>query len=92
MYFPLALVTADNTYILLKFIESIGDAPLDDNLLLIDKLKSDVRILVRTISGKGYVISMRHQMSALASHNPPNDEYEYRDCIIKRWIDLGNTP
>lgn len=92
MFIPLALVTADNTYILLKFIESIGEPPANSELLLIDKLKSDIRISVRTISGKDYVISIRHQMSTFVSHNPPSDEFEYRDSIIKRWIEIGNPP
>jgi len=90
MFIPLAVVTADNTYILLKYIESIGEAPDDKELLVIDKLKSDVRITIRTISGREYVISMQHQISTFSSHNAPDNVFECRDSIIKRWIEIGN--
>ena len=91
MFVPLALVTSDNTYVLLKFVESISEPRRDEALEIIDKLRADVRLSFRTISGKCYTISMQHQISEFKAHNPPTNEQEYCDCIIKRWIDLGNT-
>lgn len=92
MYTPAAVITADYTYILIKHIESLKVVTADDELSTIDKLKSDLRMEICTVSGKTYVISMRHQMKELDKQDDIKSEYEYRDCIVKRWIDLGNTP
>lgn len=92
MFVPVAIVTDDGAYILLKFVESLGPVEYDEAQCVVDKLKGDVRLSVRTISGQNYIISMQHQMKMFKTHNPPVDEQEYCDCIIKKWIDLGNPP
>jgi hypothetical protein len=72
MFTPSAVVTADNTWILLKHVESISVVLDNDEYCVIDKLKDDLRMCIRTVSGKEYIISMRYQMSIFEGQNPPN--------------------
>ena len=91
MFSPAAVVTSDDTWILLKHIESLSVILDENEYRVIDRLKDDLRLLIRTVSGKEYVISMRYQMSIFDKQNPPDSQYKYRDCIVQRWINLGNT-
>jgi hypothetical protein len=88
MFIPVAVISTDGTFILIKCIESIQ--PVEDGSIdsTIDKLRNDTRLFIRTVSGKEYTISMLDQRKI--REDTPTEEFEIRDCIIKRWADYGN--
>lgn len=52
-----SIQAVDGEVILLKFIESMCDVDNDEDMV-IDKLKGDVCLRIRTLSGKDYIVSM----------------------------------
>lgn len=83
-----ALVSTDDTFILLKHIESLKENPVDTEKV-VDKLKGDLSILVTTVSGNTFTIAMSKQIEIYDSHGGPKNVYEMRNAIIDHWIKLS---
>jgi hypothetical protein len=88
VYQPATLVTADKTVVALRHIESITFLQ-DEEEMVVDKLKGDVTIRIRTISGMESVISMREQKSVYGnSYKITEDMKQLREDIFDRWLSL----
>lgn len=79
------IVAEDGTFILLRYIESIKENT-ESQETVVDKLKGDLSIIVTTISGKVYTISMMHQIEVYKEHGVPKNVFEMRSSIIEQWI------
>jgi hypothetical protein len=90
MFQPYVVITSDNTLVLLNCIESINISRLPEDEIA-DKLKDDVFILITTISGKTYEISMKHQCNSFdKSYNITNDLVKLRSEIVEHWLNLNS--
>lgn len=79
------LITTDDTYVLLRYVESIRENPCDQERV-IDELKNDTRITIVTVSGKEHIVSMARQIELYKGVDCPKDRYEMRNIIIDNWI------
>ncbi len=85
MFRVVALVSTDETYILLRSIESIKQDKAADGEI-IDVLKNDITLTVITVSGKEYEISVAKQMEIYKAHGSPQDKFAMRNLIIDHWL------
>lgn len=85
MFRVLALVTTDETFVLLRAIESIKQDKPDDEEI-IDKLKDDITLSIVTLSGKEYKISVVQQIAIYEDHGAPQNKFEMRNAIVDQWI------
>ena len=80
------LIAEDNTVISIKFIESMNLAK-DREEQTFDKLKDDITLDIKTVSGSEYTISIRRQKEIIGKqYNFPEDLIEIRNCIFEKWI------
>jgi hypothetical protein len=78
-----ALVAISGETVLLKFVESILVRQEDD--LVVDKLKGDVVLELRTISGKEYLVSMNMLKKTLFRKDCFLNS-ELVDEVLERWL------
>lgn len=79
----------NRTLVALKFVESIGFP--EDSDLIIDALKDDLQIVIVTVSGQRYQVSMNELSASLAEtesrwKNVSNTRL--RESVYNRWIYL----
>lgn len=84
---PSFLVANDNTVVALKFIESMN-LSRDVEEQVLDKLKDDVVLEIRTVGGVQYTVSSRHQMEILKQYCLSDDPIELRTAIFERWVNI----
>ncbi len=88
VYQPSTLVTADKSIVALRHIESITFLQ-DQEEMVVDKLRGDVTIKVRTISGMESIISMQEQRSVYGNgYKITEDMKQLREDIFDRWLSL----
>lgn len=89
---PSFVIAEDNTVVALRFIESMNLTRTDEEQV-VDRLKGDSIIDIRTISGNSYVISSIKQMEIIGKqYKLPSDPGEVRTAIFERWLNLtGNN-
>lgn len=83
------IVSDDDTFILLRYVESIKENN-EPQETVVDKLKGDISLIVTTTSGKVYTISMLHQIETYKDHDVPQNIYEMRNSILEQWIRISN--
>lgn len=87
---PSFVIADDNTVVALRFVESMNLAR-DSEEKVVDKLKGDVTIEIRTASGVSYVISARKQIEIIGKqYKLPDDPGDVRTAIFERWITCVN--
>ena len=79
-----SLLSTDNTFVLLKYVETMKECEEQEQVA--DKLKGDYKILITTISGNKYTVSVKTQIDIYKSHGGPTDIYKMRDEIINQWL------
>ena len=84
---PSLLVTADNTLLALRYVESVGSLKSDEDLI-VNKLKNDITIPVVMQSGKEYLISIRKQIETFEKQGIPSILEDAHSAILSRWIQL----
>lgn len=72
----------DGTVVALKFIESMK-FQTEEADAIVDKLKGDLPLFFRTVSGKEYLVSINQLMSDLGIVNYPKEEV--RMAIYTTW-------
>ena len=77
-------MTVGGDIVLLKFIESIQVR--EDEELIVDKLKGDVVLSVRTISGKEHLVSMKTLWETLGGGTLHGKELAIAVCEKWLWI------
>jgi hypothetical protein len=87
---PSFVIAEDNTVVSLRSVESMNLAR-DGEEQVVDRLKGDVFIEIRTLSGATYTISMRKQMEILGKqYKLSDDPGEVRSAIFERWVAFIN--
>lgn len=87
---PSFVIAEDNTVVSLRFVESMNLAR-DSEEKVVDKLKGDVTLDIRTSSGATYVISARKQMEIIGKqYKLSEDPGEVRTAIFERWVTFIN--
>jgi len=76
-----AVSTVEGEIVLLKFVESIRIRDAED--LVVDKLKGDVAILIRTISGKEHIVSMKQLHIAIGGGTVVGEDLAM--SLIEKW-------
>ena len=89
MYRITTLVSTDNTFVLLKYIESIREVSIDDQV--VDRLKDDITLAIKTVSGTEYIISMSTQIEIYKDHGATNSKVEMRNNIVDQWLRIANN-
>lgn len=85
---PPTIVADDKAVIALRFIESMNFSK-DEEELVVERLKDDVTIHIRTASGKEYDISMQMQKKIYgSSYALSGDVKVLRTDIFERWLSL----
>lgn len=79
-----SIMTVGGDIVLLKFIESIQVR--EDEELIVDKLKGDVVLSVRTISGKEHLVSMKTLWETLGGGTLHGKELAIAVCEKWLWI------
>lgn len=88
MYQPSTVVADNKAVIALRYIESMNFSK-DEEELVIEKLKDDVTIRIRTTSGVECEISMQMQKSVYGSSCAlASDPKGLRNDIFERWLSL----
>lgn len=82
-----SLPTVGGDTVLLKFIESIRIR--DDEDMVVDKLKGDVTLSIRTISGKEHVVSINMVWASLGGGVLTGKELAKEICEKWLWIHKG---
>jgi hypothetical protein len=77
-----SIVTTSGDIVLLKFIESIRYS-YEDNDVIVDKLKGDVCISVRTVSGKECIVSMNEVHATTGGSTKGRD---LASAIFEKWM------
>jgi len=77
-----SLVSIKEEIILLKFIESMCFLQEED--ALVDKLKGDISLVVRTISGREHIVSMNTVQKCVGDATFTNKELAY--AILEKWL------
>ena len=80
--------TETNDIVHLKFIESIAlkTDKAEDEDLVIDRLKGDTFILIRTVSGAEYSVSIERARTLTADETITQDELA--TAIYNKWLKL----
>lgn len=87
---PSFVIAEDNTVVSLRSVESMNLAR-DSEEQVVDKLKGDALIEIRTVSGAIYTISIRKQMDIIGKqYKLSDDPGEVRTAIFERWIAFIN--
>jgi hypothetical protein len=79
-----SIMTVEGDLVLLKFVESIHVR--DDDDLVIDKLKGDVVLSIRTISGKEHTASMKSVWESLGGGSLHGKDLAIAVCEKWLWI------
>lgn len=88
VYQPSTVVADDKAVIALRFVESMNFSK-DEEELVVEKLKDDVTIRIRTSSGLEYDISMQMQKKIYgSSYALSGDIKGLRNDIFERWLSL----
>jgi hypothetical protein len=89
--FPAPFVIADdNTVIALRYVESINMAK-DHESTVMDNLKGDATLEIRTAGGVVYTISALRQKDVLSSRFKLRDTpQEIKSDIFERWVGFVN--
>lgn len=88
MYQPSTIVADNKAVIALRFVESMNFSK-DEEELVVEKLKDDVTIRIRTASGVEYEISMQMQRTVYSSsYALATDLKGLRNDIFERWLSL----
>jgi len=87
---PSFVIAEDNTVVSLRSVESMNLAR-DSEEQVVDKLKGDALIEIRTMSGAIYTISMRKQMDIIGKqYKLSDDPGEVRTAVFERWVAFIN--
>lgn len=78
------ILVCKNTAIAIRFIESMGFSE-DDEDRIVEKLKSDRFLEIKTVSGQAYTISVREQLAQWQQEYPKCDFEKWRIAIYERW-------
>jgi hypothetical protein len=78
-YNGISLPTETGEVVLLKFIESMHFRKGED--ATVDKLKGDLTLSIRTISGKEYVVSL----TTVQRHDMGPDIVSLAEAIFEKW-------
>ena len=85
MFQPTTVVSDDRSVISLRYVESVNFTQEDEDAV-IEKLRDDLTIKIRTVSGMEHVISMQMQKTVYGTaFKIPSDLKELREAIIERW-------
>ena len=78
-----AIQAVDGEVILLKFVESMSNVNNDEDLV-VDKLKGDVCLKIRTVSGKSYTVSMNRLWHAIGGGTIMGKELA--QSVYEKWL------
>lgn len=79
-----SIVTVEGDIVLLKFIESVRVR--EDEELIVDKLKGDVTLMVRTISGREHLVSMKTLWESVGGGSLHGKDLAVAVCEKWLWI------
>jgi len=82
------LYSIDNEFIPLSNVESINSSQSIQSIedRVVDKLKGDYIIRIRTLSNREYICSMNQIIKTLGSEYKGNAESFFRDVVIESWL------
>lgn len=79
-----SVVTVEDDIVLFKFIESINVRDAED--MVVDKLKGDVTLSIRTTSGKEHIVSMNRMWDVIGGGTIRGQELASSICEKWLWI------
>ncbi len=85
-YYPSIVYTDVNSVVHLKFVESMAFRS-DSKDVVIDKLRGDTILLVRTVSGTEYSVSMIYTLNQL--NDTKSTQEEMILAIYDKWIRIN---
>ncbi len=87
-YRPTFVVAATGEVIALRCIESMN-LTRDGQQELFDTIKGDYLILIETIGGKSYNISIQGQIDTMGTqYDLEKDLLKLRDSIFSKWLEI----
>ena len=85
---PTTLVADDKSVVCLRYVESMNLTREDEDAV-VETLKDDITIKIRTVSGMDHVISMQMQKTVYGSaFKIPSDLKDLREAIFERWVNV----
>jgi hypothetical protein len=85
-YRPTFVVADTGEVIALRYIESMN-LTRDGQQELFDKLKDDYLILITTVGGRTFSISVQHQIETMGKqYSLDKDPLVVRDAIFEKWL------